>query len=197
MSHNKRVPPPPIPPLLRAKKVSSRYYYSQMFFAIDSHGFHCILQESDGLWGWDDGEKRRKASKEDPKMDKFAAFRQRKPPNEEFRRPREPPLHFRKNRRGGKAPDFRKNPQKYTKYSLEDVDVTDNAGNSAAAFEFLRQLDGRKRKMEEIEGDREEKVLFKQPVKKRDGVEGKKEKKPSSKGPTLSHLMDEDEEEDD
>ncbi|XP_073837056.1 uncharacterized protein [Musca autumnalis] len=40
-------------------------------------------------------------------------------------------------------PDFKVNPHKWKKYSLEDVDISDHT-NAAAAFEFLREIDARK-----------------------------------------------------
>ncbi|XP_061391060.1 uncharacterized protein LOC133333022 isoform X1 [Musca vetustissima] len=40
-------------------------------------------------------------------------------------------------------PDFKVNPHKWKKYSLEDVDISDHT-NTSAAFEFLREIDARK-----------------------------------------------------
>uniref|UniRef100_A0A1I8MTH8 U5 small nuclear ribonucleoprotein TSSC4 n=1 Tax=Musca domestica TaxID=7370 RepID=A0A1I8MTH8_MUSDO len=47
-------------------------------------------------------------------------------------------------------PDFKVNPHKWKKYSLEDVDISDHT-NTSAAFEFLREIDARK----ETDGDDE------------------------------------------
>ena len=132
------------------------------------------------------------------KPDKFAAFRNR-------------PHHQRGGgqRRPERVPDFKKNPDKYTKYSLKDVDVLNNKSNSAAAFDFLRQMDDRKRKAE-TEMDEEEisdrKIVFKKPKKDEETATSstskdedekapkKKKKKASKKSQmTLSHLIDEDE----
>ncbi|XP_055608283.1 protein TSSC4 [Uranotaenia lowii] len=43
-----------------------------------------------------------------------------------------------------RVPDFKKNPHKWTKYSLEDVDISDRS-NTAAAFSFLRQIESQRR----------------------------------------------------
>ncbi len=167
-------------------------------------------------------------------VDKFAAFRDRGRREDDrgggeeggFKRPS--PRWQRGGgggRGGGRVPDFRKNPDKYTKYSLRDTDLLDNASNSQAAFAFLRELDERKRGEEKGEGDRSPadlqaaKFTFRKPARKRgaDKEEEDKEgggskgsdggKKESEKGPPkkakksggggmmLSHLMDEEEEE--
>uniref|UniRef100_A0A1Q3FGW0 U5 small nuclear ribonucleoprotein TSSC4 n=1 Tax=Culex tarsalis TaxID=7177 RepID=A0A1Q3FGW0_CULTA len=42
-----------------------------------------------------------------------------------------------------RVPDFKKNPHKWTKYSLEDVDTSDRS-NTAAAFSFLREMESKK-----------------------------------------------------
>ena len=42
--------------------------------------------------------------------------------------------------RGGYTPDYKKNPDKWTKYSLADVDNMTDRSNSAAAFQFLKAL---------------------------------------------------------
>lgn len=49
------------------------------------------------------------------------------------------------------VPDYQKNPQKWKKYSLEGVDISDNA-NTSAAFAFLKEIDARK-------GDNEERIV--------------------------------------
>ena len=128
---------------------------------------------------------------------------------------------------GGKsAPDFKVNPDKYTKYSLADVDLPTNSSNSQAAFAFLDEV--RKRKAcgsgeEEARVEEGAKFTFKKPTKKHAGREkaedgeadgdsassedgAKKKNKDSvkekqkggkkSKQMALSHLMDEDEEDD-
>ncbi len=41
--------------------------------------------------------------------------------------------------RGG-VPDFKKNPDKWTKYSLADVDNVTDRSNTAAAFQFLKTI---------------------------------------------------------
>lgn len=45
----------------------------------------------------------------------------------------------------GRVPDFRKNPQKWTKYSLNDVEEMSDRSNKAAAMSFLNELQSRKR----------------------------------------------------
>ncbi|XP_016997886.2 uncharacterized protein [Drosophila takahashii] len=47
-----------------------------------------------------------------------------------------------------KTPDYQVNPHKWKKYSLSDVDISDQS-NSAAALSFLRQMDAQR----EAEGD--------------------------------------------
>ena len=130
------------------------------------------------------------------KPDKFAAFRNR------------PVKHYHhhhpggdNNRGGRKMPDFKKNPQKYTKYSLKDTDLLNNKSNSQAAFSFLREMDERKRKVDQDddEGDEKKKVVFKKP-KKDEGRKSEDKKKDETKKQkksqmTLSHLMNDDEDE--
>ena len=72
-------------------------------------------------------------------------------------------------RDGKRAPDFRANPDKYTKYSLADVDLPTNSSNSQAAFAFLDQV--KKRKVgessdEEATVQEGAKFTFKKPTKK-------------------------------
>lgn len=137
------------------------------------------------------------------KPDKFAAFRNRKTGggfqgSNSSKRP-----HW--NSR--KVPDFKKNPSKYVKYSLEDTDVTSNRANSQAAFSFLRELDERKRKTEDNEEDMKNmekgKIVFKRPNaksksgEKDEGGSSSKAKKKKSSVSMLSHLMEEEEEDDD
>ena len=161
-----------------------------------------------------------------------------KKPSRPGSRPYEPPKNRkvpydergsrgRGGRGGGRgAPDFRVNPDKYTKYSLADVDLPTNTSNSQAAFAFLDEV--RKRKAsgsgeEEARVEEGAKFTFKKPTKKHagrekaedgepdgdsasceDGVKRKNKdsvkEKPKggkkSKQMALSHLMDEDEEDD-
>ncbi|XP_055533939.1 protein TSSC4 [Wyeomyia smithii] len=68
-----------------------------------------------------------------------------------------------------RVPDFKKNPHKWTKYSLEDVDTSDRS-NTAAAFTFLREMEAQKRdeqSREEAEGSTafREKVRFNRSLK--------------------------------
>ena len=75
---------------------------------------------------------------------------------------------------GRRAPDFRLNPDKYTKYNLADVDLPTNTSNSQAAFAFLDEV--RKRK---ADGSAEDavpvqegaKFTFKKPTRKHAGRE--------------------------
>ncbi|XP_058461619.1 U5 small nuclear ribonucleoprotein TSSC4 [Malaya genurostris] len=48
-----------------------------------------------------------------------------------------------------RVPDFKKNPHKWTKYSLEDVDISDRT-NTAAAFSFLREMETQKQEDEKM-----------------------------------------------
>ena len=66
--------------------------------------------------------------------------------------------------RGGRVPDFVKNPEKYTKYSLKDVPEVSNKSNSAAAFDFLRKL--KEDKDTEPAADLNQKIVFKKREKK-------------------------------
>ena len=169
------------------------------------------------------------------KMFKEEEDRGFKKPSRPGSRPYEPPRNRRvpydergSRGRGGKrsVPDFRVNPDKYTKYSLADVDLPTNTSNSQAAFAFLDEV--RKRKAggsgeEEARVEEGAKFTFKKPTKKHAGREkvedceadgastssedgAKKKNKDSvkekaksgkkSKQMALSHLMDEDEEDD-
>lgn len=47
-----------------------------------------------------------------------------------------------------RLPDFKKNPQKWTKYTLEDVDTSERS-NTAAAFSFLREIETQKQEQQE------------------------------------------------
>lgn len=42
-------------------------------------------------------------------------------------------------------PDFVLNPSRYTKYSLEGIELSDNRSNAQIAFQFLQELEDRKR----------------------------------------------------
>ena len=121
-------------------------------------------------------------------------------------------------RGGGRVPDFEKNPSKYTKYSLKDVPEVSQRSNSAAAFDFLRQLKEKNEGESEPAADLSQKIVFKKRAKK-DLTEESASNKPDSeersdtalksvrnKGTksnqkkkstqmTLSHLDDEEEEE--
>ena len=117
--------------------------------------------------------------------------------------------------RGGRLPDFAKNPEKYTKYSLKDVDLPNNRSNSEAAFAFLDSLKQRSQEPEEKfdTHQSDQKIVFKKPTKKRSGgdapastlapsssssghsaASGTKTK--TSSGPTLSFDMEDEEDED-
>ncbi|TMW49293.1 hypothetical protein DOY81_005629 [Sarcophaga bullata] len=56
---------------------------------------------------------------------------------------KKPELPITKCLKPRKIPDFQLNPHKWKKYSLEDVDISDQT-NSSAAFEFLREIDEQK-----------------------------------------------------
>ncbi|XP_067004772.2 U5 small nuclear ribonucleoprotein TSSC4 [Anabrus simplex] len=79
-----------------------------------------------------------------------------------FKRPEAPPPRF--NVRN--IPDYRRNPQKWTKYSLGDVSQEDMSekSNTAAALSFLRELEARK-SVEPMEEDHKSHIIFK-PTKK-------------------------------
>lgn len=162
-----------------------------------------------------------------PVRDKFARFRDRNPDDRfvsrpgsrddrnisrsgdgaTFRKPSSTPRTSGWRRLDRKEPDFKVNPHKYTRYSLEDTDVTTNRENSQAAFAFLREMDSRKRKandspgQEELQAIAEGKINFKKPT-----VAAEKQKEPSEKSlkdesgmkakkrkeMTLSHLVEDD-----
>jgi len=67
--------------------------------------------------------------------------------------------------RGRRVPDYKKNPGKWTKYSLADVDNMTDRSNTAAALQFLSTL---KNKSEDDKPafDPSQKVVFKKPSKK-------------------------------
>lgn len=73
------------------------------------------------------------------------------------------------------VPDYKKNPHKWKKYSLEDADCSDRT-NTAAAFDFLREIEKRKEDEEEEKDVSEEpsKIVFKKSTKLR-GAEASEE----------------------
>merc|ERR1712154_125899 len=112
---------------------------------------------------------------------KESLFREETPgfkkPSRPGNRPDEPPRNRKvpyedrgsRGRRGGKnAPDFRVNPEKYTKYSLADVDLPTNNSNSQAAFAFLDEVKKRKsgESTDEVKVQEGAKFTFKKPTKK-------------------------------
>uniref|UniRef100_A0A182PL85 U5 small nuclear ribonucleoprotein TSSC4 n=1 Tax=Anopheles epiroticus TaxID=199890 RepID=A0A182PL85_9DIPT len=48
-------------------------------------------------------------------------------------------------------PDYKRNPHKWTKYTLEDVDTSDRS-NTAAAFSFLKQMEDQQREAAQVDG---------------------------------------------
>lgn len=129
------------------------------------------------------------------------------PPRETFRRPPNPKMPRNRHHR---VPDFKKNPDKYKKYSLKDVDLTSNRGNTQAAFAFLQEIQDRKRKMEpsqeeENEEDRRMKesgqIQFKPRTSSssksgQQSTSGSKSRANEKKIMRLSHLMEDEEDED-
>merc|ERR1719245_132865 len=79
---------------------------------------------------------------------------------------REGGRHHHRRGRGGKVPDHVKNPEKYTKYSLKDVPELSDRSNSAAAFDFLRNLKENKDEETEPPADLSQKIVFKKREKK-------------------------------
>uniref|UniRef100_A0A023EKW6 U5 small nuclear ribonucleoprotein TSSC4 n=1 Tax=Aedes albopictus TaxID=7160 RepID=A0A023EKW6_AEDAL len=64
-----------------------------------------------------------------------------------------------------RVPDYKKIPQKWTKYSLEDVDISDRS-NTAAAFSFLREIEHQKQDQERTEAtSNDSSSAFRQKVK--------------------------------
>uniref|UniRef100_W8CAD2 U5 small nuclear ribonucleoprotein TSSC4 n=2 Tax=Ceratitis capitata TaxID=7213 RepID=W8CAD2_CERCA len=53
---------------------------------------------------------------------------------------KKPDMPISKCLKPSRVPDYKINPQKWTKYSLADVDISDHT-NTAAAFQFLKQMD--------------------------------------------------------
>lgn len=65
------------------------------------------------------------------------------------------------------VPDYKKNPHKWKKYSLEDADCSDRT-NTAAVFNFLREIEKRKEDEEESATSEEpSKIVFKKSAKLR------------------------------
>ncbi|RZF44535.1 hypothetical protein LSTR_LSTR002308 [Laodelphax striatellus] len=77
-------------------------------------------------------------------------------------------------------PDFRRNPHKWTKYSLNDVSEEDmsDKSNTAAAMAFLREVESRKNV--EMEEKSEDKIVFKRPSKNRNSASKNVLETPSS-----------------
>ena len=136
----------------------------------------------------------------------------------DFKKPKFEPRS--QGRRGGRSkgsvvPDFEKNPSGYTKYSLRDVPDVSQRSNSAAAFDFLRQLKEKTEGESEPAADLSQKIVFKKRTKKdlteesvttQQDAEERSDRNVKSKGSkinqkkkstqmTLSHLDDEEEDE--
>lgn len=62
------------------------------------------------------------------------------------------------------VPDYKINPHKWKKYSLEDADCSDRT-NTAAAFDFLREIEKRKEDEEEEASEESSKIVFKKSTK--------------------------------
>ncbi|XP_017475786.1 PREDICTED: uncharacterized protein LOC108366036 [Rhagoletis zephyria] len=91
-----------------------------------------------------------------------------------FKKPEMPLSKCLKPRR---TPDYKVNPQKWTKYSLADVDISDHT-NTAAAFQFLKQMDEQLEARAEKEGNFEEgklKIEFKRSSKIRKQMKAKED----------------------
>ena len=138
----------------------------------------------------------------------------------DFKKPKFDSRNDNRRGRGGRnkgrvVPDFEKNPSGYTKYSLKDVPEVNQRSNSAAAFDFLRQLKEKSEGESEPAADLSQKIVFKKRTKKdlteesltsQPDSEERSDKNVKSKGSksnskkkstqmTLSHLDDEEEEE--
>merc|ERR1711915_415484 len=158
----------------------------------------------------------RSSGKHDARNEMMAGSRERKTGKQKSDRNfRKPDISRNwKSREGrGKVPDFVKNPKKYTKYSLEDVPELSDRANSAAAFDFLKQLKEKNNEESEPAADLSQKMVFSKRVKKDVGektintVEGnskidledvkmkesKSQKKNKSMQMKLSHLDEEEE----
>lgn len=62
-------------------------------------------------------------------------------------------------------PGHEKNPEKYTKYTLSDVPELSYSSNKTAAFNFLREIEDRKSKIEETSSSEHHKIVFKNSTK--------------------------------
>ena len=144
----------------------------------------------------------------------------------DFKKPKFDSRNDNRRGRGGRnkgrvVPDFEKNPSGYTKYSLKDVPEVNQRSNSAAAFDFLRQLKEKSEGESEPAADLSQKIVFKKRTKKdlteeteeteekvtsQPNSEERSDRNVKSKGSksnskkkstqmTLSHLDDEEEEE--
>lgn len=80
-------------------------------------------------------------------------------------------------------PDYQVNPDKWKKYSLEDVETSDRS-NSAAAFAFLREIEKRKEaaELEATPAGGSQKIVFKKSTKLRPVEEAEEEDKPTTRG---------------
>lgn len=77
-----------------------------------------------------------------------------------------PSIPLRRSLAASRIPDYRKNPHKWTKYSLEDVKNEDMSerSNTAAALSFLKEIESRKEQEQEMETDGEKKIVFQKSV---------------------------------
>lgn len=94
------------------------------------------------------------------KSDKNPRMRQYKSRESIFKRPEAPISRCLPH---GRTPGFRKNPNQWTKYTLEDVkdeDMSDRS-NTQAAFSFLKSLEKSKSESEEKLDSLPEKIIFK------------------------------------
>ncbi|KAG8186637.1 hypothetical protein JTE90_021785 [Oedothorax gibbosus] len=95
------------------------------------------------------------------------------------------------------VPSFKKQPQKWTKYSLEDVPISSDATNAKAAFQFLNELKSRKEeKFDPDQDNSSDKIMFKKPkIKERNATARSKTRLPpltiEELGPDSSNDEDE------
>ncbi|XP_055629102.1 protein TSSC4 [Toxorhynchites rutilus septentrionalis] len=85
-----------------------------------------------------------------------------------------------------RLPDFQRNPHRWTKHSLEDVDISDRS-NTAAAFSFLREIEARKQD-EEAKNEQDDsaggavqfrgRIKFNRSIKLKSKLEGENEAEP-------------------
>lgn len=87
-----------------------------------------------------------------------------------------------------RVPDYQRNPSKWKKYSLEGVDISDNA-NSSAAFAFLREMDQRKDAEDSDDlrtgGELPTKIEFKRSIKLKQIIEAKEEVDEDDEGTSM------------